>query len=637
MAAEESALRAKPFKRLRGGALKLAARMRLYDGKSPADFSEARQNRRAAKRRDARDRALDRQHVDKTCALRASRLQRLGALHGANAPAMLEGPVAAGDDAHGGDAARCALPLIPDGVAPGVGVAADTLLLREGGADGKLCAGEGVDGGGAHAGTAGADGAGPAGPAGDGVDADATRKRRMLNAPRGCYACKRRFRELHHFYDRLCPECAALNWAKRHATADLQGRYALVTGGRVKIGFRVALRLLRCGAGVVVTTRFPADAATRFAAQDDFETFRGRLQVISLDLRDLKRVQRFTQLLETHVPHLDIVVNNACQTVRRPPAYYRHLMGLEATAKEWLGEGATDVLKVEHSSWNGGAAIERGAASGGEALEAASDAEGGAAAGGSGGAGEGAGAVAREQGLGSKSAVDALHSAALSQVPVLASDTAAAAEHFPEGAYDVNGQQVDLRPKNSWKLRLHEVDVGELLEVLAVNAASPFALNSQLKPLLLRSPHEYRFVVNVSAMEGKFYRKKTSNHPHTNMAKAALNMMTHTSAEDYAAEGIFMNSVDTGWINDENPLPDAARIAKDNFFQTPIDECVSAPPRAPPPTRRAPSLTLDARRREDAAARVLDPVLAYAHLPTEGSDDRPPYGLFWKDYKVSEW
>ena len=117
----------------------------------------------------------------------------------------------------------------------------------------------------------------------------------------------------------------------------------------------------------------------------------------------------------------------------------------------------------------------------------------------------------------------------------------------------------------------------KLLEVLAVNAASPFALNSQLKPLLQRSPHKYRFVVNVSAMEGKFYRKKTSNHPHTNMAKAALNMMTHTSAEDYAAEGIFMNSVDTGWINDENPLPDAARIAKDNFFQTPIDECVSAP------------------------------------------------------------
>ena len=563
--ADEAALKAKALKQLRGGALRLAARMRLYDGQSPHEFSEARQERRAAKRRDQRDRALDREHVDKACALRASRLQRLEALQAQGAGMATMAIAGAEQGGVGGAGASNALPLVPDGVAPGTGVAAETLLLREGNADGMLAA--------AAAAAAGAGGA--ANGTGEAVEDEAP-QRVKLSAPRACYTCKRRFRELHEFYDRLCPACAELNWAKRHATADLRGRVALVTGGRVKIGFRIALRLLRCGAQVVVTTRFPADCAARFAEQPDFARWGPQLQVLGLDLRDLRRVQRFAEELSRAVPHLDILINNACQTVRRPPAYYRHLMGLEATAGEWLGHGAQRVLEVEQGSWKGGAAAaeagaaEAGAAGGGASIEGA--AAGGGAAGGGGAVagadaagGPEAGAVATAAGGGY---VDALHSAALSQLPVLASDNDASAEHFPEGAYDVNGQQVDLRTNNSWKMRLHEVDVGELLEVLAVNAAAPFALNSLLKPLLLRSPHPYRFVVNVSAMEGKFYRNKTPNHPHTNMAKAALNMMTKTSSADYAQDGIWMTSVDTGWINDENPLPDAARIAKQNNFQT---------------------------------------------------------------------
>jgi NAD(P)-dependent dehydrogenase (short-subunit alcohol dehydrogenase family) len=108
-------------------------------------------------------------------------------------------------------------------------------------------------------------------------------------------------------------------------------------------------------------------------------------------------------------------------------------------------------------------------------------------------------------------------------------------------------------------------------------------------------------------MEGKFYRYKTPNHPHTNMAKAALNMMTATSAADYANDNVYMNAVDTGWINDENPMHVAARIAKEHEFQTPIDE-------------------------EDAAARCVAPIL-------EGVRDaaEPPFGKFFKDYAESEW
>merc|ERR1719230_1550849 len=158
------------------------------------------------------------------------------------------------------------------------------------------------------------------------------------------------------------------------------------------------------------------------------------------------------------------------------------------------------------------------------------------------------------------------------------------AESLPAGERDAHGQQLDMRSSNSWLLKLGEVSTPEAVEVFCINTIAPFILNGRLRPLLLQSPHLDRYIVNVSAMEGKFYRFKQPTHPHTNMAKAALNMMTKTCSEDLARQGIYMNSVDTGWINDENPLPTAQRIAADHGFQTPIDEV-------------------------DAAARILDPVL----------------------------
>jgi NAD(P)-dependent dehydrogenase (short-subunit alcohol dehydrogenase family) len=189
------------------------------------------------------------------------------------------------------------------------------------------------------------------------------------------------------------------------------------------------------------------------------------------------------------------------------------------------------------------------------------------------------------------------------------------------GALDVNGQQIDLRTNNSWRLKLDEVELPELTEVFAINAMAPFILNARLQPLLEKSargepsvgttghpPSGKAFIVNVSAMEGKFYRHKTPNHPHTNMAKAALNMMTRTVAAELAeTHGIYMTAVDTGWINDENPREIAARIAKAHEFQTPIDEV-------------------------DAAARVLHPVF---HGFTQNTE--PLRGVFLKDYVATEW
>eukprot|EP00812_Abedinium_dasypus_P009806 NODE_3468_length_782_cov_366.100413.p1 GENE.NODE_3468_length_782_cov_366.100413~~NODE_3468_length_782_cov_366.100413.p1 ORF type:complete len:207 (-),score=65.76 NODE_3468_length_782_cov_366.100413:147-725(-) len=192
----------------------------------------------------------------------------------------------------------------------------------------------------------------------------------------------------------------------------------------------------------------------------------------------------------------------------------------------------------------------------------------------------------------------------------MAAERAVAA--LPPGKRDAHGQQLDGRETNSWLLKLGEVETPEAVEVFCINALAPFVLNGRLRPLLERSPHQDRYIVNVSAMEGKFYRYKQPTHPHTNMAKAALNMMTRTSAEEYAKRScIYMNSVDTGWINEENPLPKARRIATEHNFQTPIDEV-------------------------DAAARILDPVVR-GMLATVAGKGPPIWGRFLKDYVETEW
>eukprot|EP00961_Rhodomonas_salina_P288289 3895855-Rhodomonas_salina.1 len=130
----------------------------------------------------------------------------------------------------------------------------------------------------------------------------------------------------------------------RHLSADLRGRVALLTGARVKIGFEIGLKLLRAGATLIATTRFPADAAARYAAMPDFEDWRGRLQLHAVDLRDVGALEGFCDFLCSTLPRLDIVVNNACQTVRRPASYYAHLLekeaSMEAAVRQLKADGA---------------------------------------------------------------------------------------------------------------------------------------------------------------------------------------------------------------------------------------------------------------------------------------------------------
>jgi len=399
---------------------------------------------------------------------------------------------------------------------------------------------------------------------------------RRLADDRHCYVCKADFRELHHFYDQLCPACAELNWQKRTATADLRGRRVLVTGARVKIGYQAAIKLLRAGADVIVVTRFPRDAARRFAAERDALDWVHRLCVYGVDLRHTPSVERLCTHLLATLPRLDALINNACQTVRRPAGWYDHVAARE---DEPASPTERALLASDHALH---AELGRGLL--GEPQAALARA-----------------AHAEIQGAG------LWRSAVLAQVPLLAEDLERGDALYPRGRLDQDLQQVDHRDFNSWRMTLAEVPTAELLEVQLVNAIAPFVLNARLRPLLAAVPTRDAHVVNVSAMEGQFYRRwKTDKHPHTNMAKAALNMMTRTSAIDYVRDGIHMNSVDTGWVTDEDPALHAARKLADHDFHPPLDIV-------------------------DGAARIVDPVF---HGITTG---RHHWGLFLKDYKPAPW
>jgi NAD(P)-dependent dehydrogenase (short-subunit alcohol dehydrogenase family) len=411
---------------------------------------------------------------------------------------------------------------------------------------------------------------------------------RELTKPRNCYVCKAEFRRVHFFYDAMCEACAELNYRKRFQTAPLHGKTALITGARLKIGYQASLMMLRAGARVIATTRFAHDAAARYAREDDYDAWRDRLQVHGLDLRHSPSVEIFTRFLLATERRLDLVINNAAQTVRRPPQFYAHLIEQEALAARDLSRRARPLLASYAVCKE---ALGRTHGDGASALTT--------------------GGIESNMGLKAWPAgtpgVGILAPAALSQIPCAFDEALDASGVFPPGALDADLQQVDLRAVNSWRMTLADVPTPELLEVHLVNAIAPFILCSKLKPLMMRDRTDEKHIVNVSAMEGKFSRHtKTDKHPHTNMAKASLNMMTLTSAPDYAKSGIFMNAVDTGWVTDEDPAHLSLRKQEMHDFQPPLDVV-------------------------DGAARVCDPF--FSGILT----GRHVWGQFLKDYKSTSW
>ncbi|WEH38396.1 SDR family NAD(P)-dependent oxidoreductase [Streptomyces sp. NBC_01218] len=383
----------------------------------------------------------------------------------------------------------------------------------------------------------------------------------ILQRPRSCYICKTRYVEVDAFYHQLCQDCARENRARRDARTDLTGRRALLTGGRAKIGMYIALRLLRDGAHTTITTRFPNDAIRRFKAMPDSDEWIHRLKIVGIDLRDPAQVVALADSVAAEGP-LDILINNAAQTVRRSPQAYSELVAAESAP---LPAGVLPPAEVIGTFGSG--SVDRVAA-----LPAA-----------------------RKEGL---TAAD---------VTGLALVTGSASlERIAAGtAIDAGGLVPDLHHTNSWIQTVDEVEPIELLEVQLCNSTAPFILISRLRPAMAAAEGR-AYVVNVSAMEGVFSRGyKGAGHPHTNMAKAALNMLTRTSAQEmFEKDRILMTAVDTGWITDERPHPDKMRLAEEGFH-APLDLV-------------------------DGAARVYDPIV-------RGEAGEELYGCFLKDYAPAGW
>lgn len=356
---------------------------------------------------------------------------------------------------------------------------------------------------------------------------------------RRCYICHSPYRQVHHFYHWLCPACAVTNFSRRTATVDLTGRRALVTGGRIKIGYEAALKLLRCGASVIVTTRFPRDAAVRYTNEPDFADWQDRLQIYQADFRDVRGLLELVERLQGELPALEIVINNAAQSVRNSAAYVDRLQNLEANTR--LEANQTSLIAVEKKG--GGSAF----------------------------VGE--------------SAVRPSVSSTLLML-------------------DRHGELVDEREDHSWTHQLGDVAPVDVLETLLINANAPCLLASKLKPLFLRSTFADRYIINVTGLDGQFSRSKSTRHPHVNMSKAALNMLTRTAAEDYAQAGIMMNSVDTGWIT--HVASHTRRVERrEAGFVPPLDEI-------------------------DGAARIVDPIF-------RGIQGERLYGQLFRHYQPSNW
>lgn len=302
----------------------------------------------------------------------------------------------------------------------------------------------------------------------------------QLHMEKNCYVCNSKYGLAHSFYNRLCPTCSELNYENRFKEVDLTNRNVILTGGRVKIGYATALKFLRANANLTLTTRFPANALSQLQKEEDYDLWKGNLNVYGLDLRNLRAVEEFIRYYKSENTCLDILVNNAAQTIHYTDEYYLPMMKNEQQLLE----------------------------------------------------------VYKDYSLLSANTTEVTGKKML------------LVENAPKIELNRFGNPIDEREKNSWNSTLEEVPITELLEVNLINQISPYLLIKELSPLMKKSNFTHKFIINVTSSEGQFsYDNKTIFHPHTNMTKAALNMLTRTSAKEYQKHNILMSAVDVGWVS----------------------------------------------------------------------------------------
>ena len=401
-----------------------------------------------------------------------------------------------------------------------------------------------------------------------------------------CYICKEKLLldNIHKFYGNLCTKCGDHNYSFREIKLDLSGRIAIVTGGRVKIGYYIGTKLLSYGCKVIITTRFPKDSLFKYQQDPDYEKWKDNLIIYPIDFRIFESTIKFINYIKENFTHIDILINNAAQTLRRSSSYYKYLLPIEATGAN--KESYKEIIKEDYiSTQYPNSSLEK--------------------------------KVNKEEMLNSLIPLDNQKSFDYQEILPLSVITSQIKimeeKHQPSVTMmGSDGQPYDFTGgKNSWNFEFDEIPFQEFTEVQIINAWTPYYLCSKLKPLMEKSPFQDKYIVNVTAVEGIFNHYKRTTHVHTNMAKAALNMFTRTCGKYLKNVGIYMTCVDTGWVSymDEmNKLIDENE--KENFRKeftnVPLDEL-------------------------DGAMRVLQPII-------EGIKNKNYlYGVLLKDYATSVW
>ena len=419
-----------------------------------------------------------------------------------------------------------------------------------------------------------------------------------------CYICKKKLKtnNISKFYGRLCQKCGDYNYSFRTMKLDLTGRIAIVTGGRVKIGFHIVKKLLSYGCKVITTTRFPNDALLRFKAEHDYDIWKNNLMIYPIDFRIFQSTVNFVNYIKNNFTHIDFLINNAAQTIRRSTEYYEYLIPNEI--KKLSDEDNKNIIKTEYielkkqisENLDKNKNIDNIDINKKEQIENNFEKK------------------ELFNSLVSLMKKDNKINEEILPLSVIASQIKIMEEKEHPHVYVMgsDGQPYDFtKGKSSWNFELDEIPFQEFTEVQIINAWTPYYLCAKLKPMLNKSPFKDKYIINVTAFEGIFNHKKKSTHVHTNMAKAALNMLTRTCGKYLEKENIYMTCVDTSWVsymNEMNKIMDD-ETKEDCEFEmacVPLDEL-------------------------DGAMRVLHPII-------EGIKNKKYFsGVLLKDYTISNW